>query len=107
MSALTNCLIFGYSSQQMMQYAPSLFFIAADGDQDVLDEKEWLVALVVFGMERLLLFIGIIINLAVPLVPADVETKVEHQAYERAKEARLMRHMSRKGLPSLNASKSF
>ena len=37
MSALTNVWIFGFTSQQLMQFAPSWFRIEADGDQGLVE----------------------------------------------------------------------
>ena len=84
-SALTNCFIFGYSSRQMMEYLPSFFIIAEDGDQYFADGKGSLVILIVFLLERILLVLGIILSLSFPRIPSDVTTKIDRLAYKNMK----------------------
>mmetsp|Transcript_37467 Transcript_37467/g.37812 ORF Transcript_37467/g.37812 Transcript_37467/m.37812 type:complete len:162 (+) Transcript_37467:1379-1864(+) len=91
MSALTNCLIFGFSSRQMMQWFPSLYTIAEDGDQEYVAGKGDEAVFIIFAAERLLLLIGILIVMIIPIVPNDVLIKVEHRNYVNAEEARMSR----------------
>lgn len=88
LSALTNCLIFGFSSQQMMEFLPSLFVIGSDGDQHFAEGKGKMVVLLVFTFERVMAVIGIVICFAISSVPDDVRVKIERLSYLKEQEAR-------------------
>lgn len=62
MSALTNCLIVGFSSDQLMHYLPTFYYQDASGYTDMGHAKSWIVVFVIFGLERLLLVIGLFIH---------------------------------------------
>lgn len=93
MSALTNCVIFAYTSHEMVQYVPGLFDNSSNGKQGIIKEKEWMVLGCVLGAERLLLLLGILIRLIMSQFPSEVSTIIEHQAHIRMKEARMLRHL--------------
>jgi anoctamin-8 len=91
LSALSNCLIFGFTSQQMMQWLPSFFVIAEDGDQELAAGKGRFVVTVVFVLERTLLLLGLLVYFIVPAVPEDVAEKIEAREWVRAQAARKLR----------------
>ena len=84
MSALTNCLIVGFTSDQLMHYLPS-FYIQDEttGYTDMGHEKSWIIVFVIFGLERLLILIGLLIHAVIPEVPEDVTDQLERQHYVR------------------------
>ena len=88
MSALTNCLIAGFTSDQLMHYLPSFYIQDEEtGYTDMGHEKSWIVVFVIFGLERLLILIGLLIHAIVPAVPEDVSDQLERQHYARLLEA--------------------
>jgi anoctamin-10 len=90
MSALTNCLIVGFTSDQLMHYLPSFYILdEATGYTDMGHEKSWIVVFVIFGLERLLIIVGLLIHAIVPKVPENVTDQLERQHYVLEQEARL------------------
>jgi Calcium-activated chloride channel len=67
-SALTNCLIVGFSSDQLEHYLPHLY--APDDESDYSDlgqsEKSWILVFIIFGLERCLLIFGLLVYAIVP-----------------------------------------
>ena len=74
-SAITNCLIFTFSSMQMVQWLPEYFTVDSEGEHNLKAGSGWVVIFIVFGIERLLLVLGIFLNLAIPDVPEEVLIK--------------------------------
>ncbi|KAG7360657.1 calcium-activated chloride channel-domain containing protein [Nitzschia inconspicua] len=68
-SCLTNCLLFGFTSDQMLQYLPSLFEQTEDGETLLAEGKGRLVVLLVFGLERVLIFTGLILSRMISDIP--------------------------------------
>ena len=83
MSALTNCLITGFTSDQLMQYLPSFYVQTMPGYTDMGHEKGWVLVFVIFGLERCLIIIGLLIYAIVPAVPEDVQNELERRQYLR------------------------
>ena len=58
-SALTNCLIFCFTSRQMYQWMPDAFsYDESTGHKSFVAGKGWIVVLTMFGIERALLVAG-------------------------------------------------
>ena len=91
LSALTNVYIFGFTSQQLMQYAPSWFVIEADGDQGLVAGSGRYVVMLVVVIEHAMLLLGLLIAVAVPAVPDDVAEQMKHRAFVIARDARALR----------------
>eukprot|EP00941_MAST-03F_sp_MAST-3F-sp1_P002252 g2252.t1 len=91
LSACTNVYIFSFTSQQMMQWMPQFFFIAADGDQEIVEGSGRYVVLLAFLIERVMLLLGFLISVAIPTRPEEVEEMIKHRAYVLANEARSQR----------------
>lgn len=82
-SALTNCLIVGFTSGQLMYYMPDFYIRDSRGVNNFGHEDGWLAVLVIFGLERVLLILGLIIYAVVPPVPEDVANELERRQYLR------------------------
>mmetsp|Transcript_7433 Transcript_7433/g.9223 ORF Transcript_7433/g.9223 Transcript_7433/m.9223 type:complete len:263 (+) Transcript_7433:83-871(+) len=80
-SAITNCMIFCFTSRQMVQYLPKFFTVDQSGEHDLKDGDGWIVVFIVFGIERLLLVAGIILTLSIPDIPEDVRIKEQQKDY--------------------------
>jgi len=81
-SALTNCLLAGFTSAQLTYYLPQLY-IRDESGYNIDHEEGWLMVFVIFGLERLLLIIGFLIYCIVPAVPEDVADELERRQYLR------------------------
>jgi anoctamin-10 len=93
MSALTNCLLFGFTSDQMMHYVPDFYARDREGFTLLTHEKGWIVVFVIFGLERLLIISGLLIYAIVPGVPEDISDELERRQYIRTQEYELtIRH---------------
>ena len=81
LSALTNCLIFGFSSKQLYQWLPDYFYLDEYNQNRLVPGKGWYIIFLVFGIERALVFAALLINLVVPKIPEDVRYKLERTQY--------------------------
>ena len=86
MSALTNCLITGFTSDQLMHYFPTFFLEDDTGYTDMGHERGWIAVFVIFGLEHVLLVTGVLIYAIVPAVPEDVQDELERRQFLRMKE---------------------
>jgi len=86
MSALTNCLIVGFTSDQLKEIFPNFYMVDTHGDTHLVHDKGWIAVFVIFGLERLMILIGLMIYAIVPEVPEDVHDEVERLQYVRAQE---------------------
>ena len=81
-SAFTNCFIFAFTSRQMATWLPQYFDIdEGTGDHYPAHGKGWIVVAIVFGIERVLLVLGLVIRLLMPSVPEPVKKlreRIEH-----------------------------
>lgn len=91
LSALTNVWIFGFTSQQLMQYIPSWFVIEADGDQGLVDGSGRYVVLLVFVIEHFMLLLGFCVAIYLPSVPEDVVEGQQHRNFVINRAARKLR----------------
>lgn len=91
LSALTNCLIFGFTSQQLMQFLPDFFYVDSNDHMRLVPGKGWIIVFIIFGLERVLLYSGLILNLIIPETPEDVVVELERRKYVRMEETRKLR----------------
>jgi hypothetical protein len=77
MSAFTNCMITGFTSQQLTHYLPELYLPG---------KLDGIVVFVIFGLERVLLFLGLLVYAIVPAVPEDISEQLERCQYIRLKQ---------------------
>eukprot|EP00934_Nitzschia_sp_Nitz4_P001951 Nitzschia sp. Nitz4//scaffold78_size91513//55130//57271//NITZ4_004933-RA/size91513-processed-gene-0.93-mRNA-1//-1//CDS//3329558142//1951//frame0 len=80
-SCLTNCLLFGFTSDQMMHYLPNFYTRDAAGDTYMVNDKGWLVILVIFGLERSLIVLGLILNAMIPMIPEELKVMMQRRIY--------------------------
>lgn len=90
-SAITNCMIFCFSSMQMVQYLPQYFVVDESGEHNLKDGNGWVVVFILFGIERLLLVTGILLALVIPAIPEDVRIKEQQTEYIQMR----MHHLER------------
>jgi len=84
-SALTNCLLFGMSSKQLMELLPN--DLIEDEDLDLLSGKGTPMAVfIIFGLERIILVLGLVMNLVLESVPDCVKVKLDRAEYVWMKE---------------------
>lgn len=94
-SALTNCLIFCFTSRQMLQWMPGAFsYDETTGHKSFVAGKGWYVVLTMFGIERALLVFGLLILLIVPSVPEDVAQLEERRQFVREQASERIRSSS-------------
>jgi anoctamin-10 len=79
-SCLTNCLLFGFTSDQMMHYVPS-FYIRDDEGRTHLDQRGWMAILIIFGLERALIVIGLLLQALIPVVPESLAIRLQRRTY--------------------------
>ena len=89
-SALTNCIIFGMTSSQLMQFMPGLYWIDDYGEKRWVKGKGYMVILVIVGIERFLLMLKYLIEALIPTVPEDVSDNIARCEYVKAQEAKLI-----------------
>lgn len=80
-SCLTNCLIFGLTSEQMMQYLPDLYVRNEAGENLLIHDRGWLAILVIFTIERVLLYTGMVVTQMISIVPEELSTKIRRRLY--------------------------
>ena len=66
---------------QMIRWLPEYFTVYSKGEHDLKAGDGWVVILIVFGIERLLLVLGILLNLAIPDVPEEITIKEKRKRY--------------------------
>ncbi|KAL3923734.1 MAG: hypothetical protein SGILL_001484 [Bacillariaceae sp.] len=80
-SCLTNCLLFGFTSDQMLQYIPDLYEHTEDGETRLAEGKGRLVVLLIFVIERILIVTGLILNRWIPSVSPELSAKLRRRMY--------------------------
>ena len=95
LSALTNCLIVGFSSDQLMHYLPD-FYQRDENDYTYMGHAQsWIVIFVIFGLERLLLVLGLLLHAIIPPVPEELQDQLERQHYLKMLELEQEAHLAR------------
>ena len=84
-SCLTNCLIFGFTSDQMMHYLPQFYIRDEEGDT-YLHDQGWLAILAIFGIERILLYFGLALHAMIPTMPESLSVKLQRRQFLLAQE---------------------
>lgn len=92
LSALTNCLIFGFTSGQLMEWLPNLYKMDETDHMRFRQDKGWIVIFIIFGLERTLLYIGMLFDAMIPSVPEDVMDEMEHRHFVQEQEIREFEH---------------
>ncbi|KAL7557018.1 hypothetical protein ACA910_011084 [Epithemia clementina (nom. ined.)] len=86
-SALTNCLIAGFTSDQLVYYLPTFYIGEATGYREMGHDKGWVLVFVMFGLERLLLVSGLLVYNAIPEVAEDILECIERRQFIQSKAA--------------------
>ena len=86
LSALTNCLITGFTSDQLQYFFPSFYIQNESGYTDMGHSQGWVAVFVIFALEHLLIIIGLLIFAFVPPVPEDLEEELERRQFLRMQE---------------------
>eukprot|EP00559_Dactyliosolen_fragilissimus_P006979 CAMPEP_0184856590 /NCGR_PEP_ID=MMETSP0580-20130426/1767_1 /TAXON_ID=1118495 /ORGANISM="Dactyliosolen fragilissimus" /LENGTH=299 /DNA_ID=CAMNT_0027351693 /DNA_START=1439 /DNA_END=2338 /DNA_ORIENTATION=+ len=81
LSALTNCMIFCFTSMQLYQWLPGYFVVDDEGEHDLSPGSGWMIVFIVFGIERFLIYSGNLINMIIPEVPQYVIEMEERREY--------------------------
>lgn len=97
-SCLTNCLLFGLTSNQMMHYMPAFYIHDGEGVTHMVQDKGWLVILVIFGLERVLIYFGLALHAAIPSLPEELVVRLRRRNYFRFQQQQrlLQRRKSKK-----------
>jgi anoctamin-10 len=80
-SCLTNCLLFGFTSDQMMHYMPNFYFRDDEGVTHMVHDKGWVAILVIFALERVLIYLGLGLNAMIPSIPEKLEIQLKRRKY--------------------------
>ena len=64
----------------MYQYLPSYFVVDEDGEHD-LGAEGWIIVFIIFGIEHILVLVGIVISVAIPDVPNDILQKEQQKEF--------------------------
>jgi anoctamin-10 len=92
LSALTNCLIFGYTSGQLKEWLPHFYEMDDTDHMHFRDDKGWIVIFIIFGLERALICIGLLVNAIIPDIPDDVMNELERKHFVLEQESREFEH---------------
>ena len=96
LSALTNCLIFGFTSGQLMEWLPHFYVMTEDEHMRFKADKGWILIFIIFGMERVLLYTGNLLGAVIPKVPEDVMDELERKHYILEEESKQYEHEQKK-----------
>ena len=81
----------------MKEIFPSFYMIDKHGDTHLVHDKGYLAVFVIFGLERIMIILGLLIYALIPAVPEDVHDEVERLQYIRALEhEEVLRQVMRK-----------
>jgi len=92
LSALTNCLIFGFTSGQLMEWWPQYYTLDESDHLRFNDNKGWLIIFLIFGFERALLYIKMLLSAVIPDVPEDVMDELERKHFVLQEDSRELEH---------------
>jgi anoctamin-10 len=80
-SALTNCLLFGFTSDQMMHYMPSFYVEDGHGVTHLVQDKGWIAVFIIFALERVLIYFGLSLYAMVPSIPEDLAIELQRRRF--------------------------
>ena len=80
-SCLTNCLLFGFTSDQMMHYVPHFYIRDGDGVTHMVHDKGWIAILILFGLERALIVLGLVLHALIPVLPESLAIQIQERKY--------------------------
>jgi len=103
LAVFTNLAIFGFSSEQMAQWTPSLFVEDASDHLLVAEGRGRWVVTALAAVEHLMVAAMVGILLLVPDVPADVRLEVARERYHKEQVARERQHAELQQIMSAEA----
>ncbi len=80
-SCLTNCLLFGFTSDQMMHYMPHLYIRDREGVTHMVHDRGWVAILIIFGLERALLVLGLLLQALISPVSESFAIRWQRRKY--------------------------
>jgi len=80
-SCLTNCLLFGFTSDQMLHYMPDFYMRDEEGNTHIVQDKGWMAILIIFALERVLIYIGLALTGLIPTIPEHLLIKLKRRKY--------------------------
>lgn len=80
-SCLTNCMLFGFTSDQMMQFLPDFYIRDGEGVTHMVHDKGWIAILIIFGLERALIVVGLLLQALIPAVPESLAIRLQRRKY--------------------------
>ncbi|CAJ1942244.1 unnamed protein product [Cylindrotheca closterium] len=80
-SCLTNCLLFGFTSDQMLHYMPDFYMRDEEGNTHIVQDKGWMAILIIFALERVLIYIGLALTTLIPTIPEQLLIKLKRRKY--------------------------
>jgi len=99
-SALTNCLIFDFTSGQMREYLPGFYHYDDSGHLRLIPGKGWIVVFIIFvvciifGMERSFFYTGLLIRAVVPEIPEIIMKELERTQFVHEEDSRILRDLA-------------
>lgn len=100
MSALTNCLIFAFTSSQLRQWIPNNYSTNEYGKTVLVPHTADETVFLVFAIEHVILILGALMRHFVDPVPEDVLDEVDrckwlHETYAQKARLRLMKSIKK------------
>jgi hypothetical protein len=81
LSCLTNCMLFGFTSDQMMHYMPDMYFRDDKGYTHLVQDRGWMAIIIIFLLERLLIYLGLALHVMIPKMPEDLMIKMQRRQF--------------------------
>lgn len=99
-SALTNCIIFAFTSSQMRQWLPDNYTTDEFGRTVLLPHTADETVLIVFAIEHVILLVGLLVRQFIDPVPEDVLDEVDrvkwlHETYAQNARLKMMASISK------------
>jgi anoctamin-10 len=86
-SCLTNCMLFGFTSDQMMHYLPDFYIRDSEGQTHMVNDKGWIAILIIFGLERVLIYSGLALHAMIPAMPESLAMTLKRRQFLLAQES--------------------
>jgi anoctamin-10 len=80
-SCLTNCLLFGFTSDQMNHYLPSMYVEDDAGVTHLVHDRGWLAIFIIFGLERFLIYFGLAVHAMIPTIPEELKVELKRRRF--------------------------
>jgi anoctamin-10 len=81
LSCLTNCMLFGFTSDQMMHYMPNMYFRDDKGYTHLVQDRGWIAIIIIFLLERVLIYLGLALHVMIPKMPEDLMIQIQRRQF--------------------------